>query len=176
MRTKRHVISLFSGAMGLDLGLEHAGFNTAVAVEINPRAAETIRLNKPHLPVIQRPIEDVSSGEILRSAGLKVGEACIVTGGPCCQSFSTAGKRESLAVSQGTLFRHFTRIVAETRPRFFVMENVKGILSAAVRHRSLNERGPGHPPMSRDEEFGSALKMILSELAKLNYYVVYGLL
>jgi DNA (cytosine-5)-methyltransferase 1 len=176
MAIDRSIISLFSGAMGLDLGLEEAGFRTAVAVELNEYAVKTVGLNKPRLPIIDRRIEHVSTREILQTARLKVGEACIVTGGPCCQSFSTVGKRASIGDPRGSLFREFKRVVAESMPRFFVMENVKGILSAAVRHRTLNDRGPGNPPLSADEQLGSALKAILAELAELNYYVVYGLL
>lgn len=165
--------------MGLDLGLESAqnGIRTAVALEINPIAVKTIRLNNPKLPVFNSPIENVSTAEILKAAGLNQGEAFAVTGGPCCQSFSTVGKRESLGdEKRGGLFRHFTRIVLEARPRFFIMENVKGVLSAAVRHRPLNERGPGWPPLSLEEEFGSALNVICDELAELNYHVIFSLL
>lgn len=172
------IISIFSGAMGLDLGLEAAGggLRTAVTVEINSNAAETIKLNRPTLPVFNRPIEQVSTEELLKAAGLKVGEAFAVIGGPCCQSFSTAGKRLSISdEKRGGLFRHFVRIVREARPRFFIMENVKGVLSAAISHRPLNKRGPGFPPLSGDEEFGSALKVICKELAQLGYSVIYNL-
>ena len=162
--------------MGLDLGLEDAGFKTAVTVETNKWAVATIESNRPKLPVIPRRIETVTSTELLTKGKLKAGEVCLVSGGPCCQSFSTAGKRGSLADSRGGLFREFTRIVSETKPRFFVMENVKGILSAAVKHRSLNDRGPGNPPLEPDEELGSALRVILKELGELGYYVIYGLL
>ena len=99
-----------------------------------------------------------------------------MSGGPCCQTFSTVGKRESLADSRGGLFRHFKRVVSGARPRFFIMENVKGILSAAVKHRPLKQRGPGHPPLCPDEELGSALRVICSELSELQYYVIFGLL
>jgi DNA (cytosine-5)-methyltransferase 1 len=176
--TDKAIISLFSGAMGLDLGIEAAGsgLRTAVAVEINAFAVKTIQLNRPKLPVINRPIQKVRTSEILDRAGLKTGQAFLVTGGPCCQSFSTAGKRESLAdKDRGGLFRHFKRVVRESRPRFFLMENVKGILSAAVRHRPLDKRGPGWPPLSRDEELGSALRVIRRELADLGYSVIFGL-
>jgi DNA (cytosine-5)-methyltransferase 1 len=176
MGNTRATVSLFSGAMGLDLGLEAAGFRTSVALEMNRTAVETIKLNKAQLPIIDKKIEDVKTKEILEKAGLKAADICIVTGGPCCQSFSTVGKRESISDKRGSLFRHFKRIVSEIRPRFFVMENVKGILSAAVRHRPLDNRGPGNPPLARDEEFGSALKVILRELTSLNYYIVIGLL
>lgn len=175
MAANRSIISLFSGAMGLDLGLEQAGFRTALAVEINKAAVQTIQLNKPRLPLLAKSVEQVTSAEILAAMKLKVGEPCLVTGGPCCQSFSTVGKRESFGNPRGNLFFQFKRIVAETKPRFFVMENVKGILSAAVRHRHLNDRGPGNKPLSQDEQLGSALKVILKELADLDYYVVFGL-
>jgi len=171
------VISLFSGAMGLDLGLEAAGFRTVVAVEINKFAVQTMQENKPDLPVIHRGIEDVSTNEILEKAGLKVGQATLVVGGPCCQSFSTAGKRQSISDERrGSLFKHFTRVVAEAQPRFFIMENVKGILSAAVKHRPLKQRGAGFPPLSSDEELGSALKVICAELDKLGYHTIYKLI
>lgn len=163
--------------MGLNLGLEAVGFRTAVALEKNKTAVETIRLNKgKDFPVIEKSIEDVKTEEILNLADMKPKEAFVLTGGPCCQSFSTAGKRQSLSdVKRGTLFRHFKRIVSEAKPRFFLMENVKGMLSAAIRHRPLDERGPGFPALSADEELGSALKVIREELAQLNYFVTFGL-
>jgi DNA (cytosine-5)-methyltransferase 1 len=171
------VISLFSGAMGLDLGLEAAGFRTAVTVEINPFAVRTMQENKPNLPVIHRGIEETSTQEILQKAGLKIGQATLVVGGPCCQSFSTAGKRQSISDERrGSLFKHFTRVVAEAKPRFFIMENVKGILSAAVRHRPLKQRGAGFSPLAQEEELGSALKVICAELDKLGYHTIYKLI
>jgi len=168
-------ISLFSGAMGLDLGLERARFRTVVAVEKNNAAIKTIKKNRPNIYVFEKSIEDVTPSEMLAKAGVGKGEITLVSGGPCCQSFSTVGNRGSLTDPRGGLFKFFTKVVAETQPRFFVMENVKGILSAAVRHRILNERGPGNPPLSPDEELGSALKVILNEFKLLNYSVSYGL-
>ena len=154
MPTDRNVVSLFSGVMGLDLGLEAAGFRTAVAVETNRYAVETLKANRPKLPIIHKAIEQVSSDEVLSRVGLSSKDVCVITGGPCCQSFSTVGSRGSIADPRGGLFRHFIRLVSEIRPRFFVMENVKGILSAAVKHRYLNERGAGNPPLHPDEDWG----------------------
>lgn len=170
------VISLFSGALGLDLGLEQAGFNLRVTVECDRFAAETIRQNRPDVAVIQKRLEEVPTKEILRLAGLERGEAAVVTGGPSCQAFSTAGQRGSMSDPRGTSFREFLRVVREARPRFFVMENVKGVLSAAIRHRPLNRRGPGHPPLDAEEQLGSALLQILRDLRKTGYYVVFDLL
>lgn len=170
------VISLFSGAMGLDLGLEQAGFKVVIAVECDAQAVETIRLNRPDLPIIHRKIEDVTTAEILKMAGLKRGGEFVVSGGPSCQSFSTAGQRRSLGDPRGGLFRHFVRVVEEAQPKFFIMENVKGMLSAAIMHRPLNERGPGFSKLKSDEELGSAFKVITQELRYLNYYTTFDVL
>ncbi|HZT67409.1 MAG TPA: DNA cytosine methyltransferase [Acidimicrobiales bacterium] len=176
LRPARGVVSLFSGAMGLDLGLESAGLQVRVAVEANKTAAATIRRNRPELPLIERSIENVSTEEILGAAGLEVGEALVVSAGPSCQTFSTAGRRQSLAEPRGTLFRHFLRVVSEAKPRFFVMENVRGILSAAVVHRPLAQRGPGHPPLVPEEQYGSAFELILAELRQTGYSVFFDLM
>lgn len=170
------VISLFSGAMGLDLGLERAGFRVAVALECNPFAIATIRANRPDLPLISRPIEEVSTEEILEAAGLNPGDPVVVAGGPSCQVFSTAGARGSLGDPRGELFEHFVRVVRESQPRFFVMENVRGLLSAAAQHRPLNQRGPGHPPLIADEELGSAFQVVAAHLRELRYYTVFDVL
>jgi DNA (cytosine-5)-methyltransferase 1 len=170
------VVSLFTGAMGLDLGLEKAGFRIAVALECNKYAVDTIRKNRPDLPIINRKIENVTTVELLEAAGLKRGEPFVVSGGPACQVFSTAGQRGSLEDPRGSMFREFVRVVREARPRFFVMENVRGLLSAAVRHRPLNRRGPGHPRLSSDEELGSALRVVVTDLKSLGYHIRFDLL
>jgi DNA (cytosine-5)-methyltransferase 1 len=173
---KKAIVSLFSGALGLDVGLEKAGFKIKVAVECNRFAAETIKLNRPDIRVLQRDIRQLSTNEILSAAGLKVGEPTILTGGPSCQTFSTAGSRKSLTDPRGGLFREFVRVVREAQPRFFVMENVRGILSAAVKHRPLAKRGPGYPALEPGELLGSALQVILEELRGLGYRTVFGIL
>jgi DNA (cytosine-5)-methyltransferase 1 len=77
---------------------------------------------------------------------------------------------------RGSLFIDFVRIIKEIEPRFFVMENVKGLLSAAIRHRPLNRRGISFPPLDGDEIPGSALKVVLAELKSLGYTVIYQIL
>jgi DNA (cytosine-5)-methyltransferase 1 len=173
---KFSIISLFSGALGLDLGLEQAGFKVQVAVERNKYAAETIRLNRPEVSVIEKDIHKVSTTEILELAKLKVGEATIVSAGPSCQTFSTAGSRNSFNDPRGGLFHEFIRIVKEAKPRFFVMENVPGMLSAAIKHRPLKQRGSGYPILKKDEELGSAFELILKELRKTGYYITFDVL
>lgn len=164
-------ISLFSGAMGLDLGLEQAGLDVKVCQDIDPIACATMRLNGcAKLKVLEGDLRKISSSEILRAANLKKGEVFLVAGGPPCQSFSTAGRRESIADPRGGLFREFLRVVDETRPRFFLMENVKGLISAAVRHRPLHLRNGDLAP---EEELGSAFRLILSEFARIGYSFIY---
>lgn len=170
------VVSLFSGAMGLDLGLEAAGLAIAVAVECDPVAVQTIKLNKPRLPVIPKRIEDVPTSEIRRVGKIKRGDTLIVVGGPSCQAFSTAGQRRSFEDPRGQMFREFIRVVRELKPRFFVMENVRGLLSAALKHRPLAKRGPGYPHLTPQEELGSAFEKVAAELKKLGYYVTFDLL
>jgi len=170
------VVSLFSGAMGLDLGLERAGMRIAVAVECNKSAVETIKLNRPDLPLFKDRLENVTTEELLAKGGLEQGGSFVVSGGPSCQAFSTAGQRGSLGDPRGGLFREFLRVVEEARPRFFIMENVRGLLSAAVKHRPLNRRGPGHPPLEPDEELGSALRVVVDDLKVLGYHVKFDVL
>jgi DNA (cytosine-5)-methyltransferase 1 len=179
-------ISLFTGAYGLDLGLEQAGFHTVTVVEKDCDATKTITLNRPFLQesAIPREIQNVSSQELLQEGGrvfnlgraLQPGEVDLVTGGPPCQPFSTAGKRGSVMDPRGSLFMDFIRIVKEVQPRFFLMENVKGLLSAPLRHRPINQRGKDYPPLEPDEMPGSALKVVLSEMKNIGYNVVYNLL
>lgn len=121
------IISLFSGAGGLDIGFSMAGFKTAVAVEIDPSCCDTLRTNMPDLPIINKSITEVSSSEILKAGGLKIGEAALVIGGPPCQSFSLAGMRKGLEDDRGKLLFEFVRVVRETLPLGFVLENVKGL-------------------------------------------------
>ena len=121
------VISLFSGAGGLDIGFENAGFEIAVAVEIDSACCDTLRCNRPAMPIINKSVTDVSGQEILDAANLQLGEAALVIGGPPCQSFSLAGLRKGLEDDRGKLLFEFVRIVRETLPKGFVLENVKGM-------------------------------------------------
>lgn len=170
------MVSLFTGAMGLDLGLEKAGFRTAVAVECNREAIATIRTNRPEVPLIDRAIGEVKTEQILEAGGLDVGTVSLLAAGPSCQSFSTAGTRGSLKVKSGLLLYEFIRVVKEAQPDFFILENVRGLLSAAIKHRPLRGRGPGCPPLDGDEELGSAFRSVAERLRNLGYSVVFDVL
>lgn len=123
------VISLFSGAGGMDIGFVKAGFTLAVAVEQDPSCCNTLRKNRPNLTVIEGDITEIKTDEILSKGNLKPLEAALVVGGPPCQSFSLAGKRMGLDDSRGMLVLEFARVVHETLPKAFIMENVKGMLN-----------------------------------------------
>jgi DNA (cytosine-5)-methyltransferase 1 len=124
-------ISLFSGAGGLDLGVEAAGYRVAAAVEIDHDAADTMEKNFDGLVslVIRRSILDVPTKEILRAAGLKGRERPdLLVGGPPCTPFSKSGfwlewKRAGLD-PDASLLQAYTRVLAEARPAAFILENV----------------------------------------------------
>lgn len=179
-------ISLFSGAFGLDLGLEQAGFHTVSVVEIDPDCTKTIALNRPHLyeSAVPRDVRDVTAQMLLEEGGralgigrpLQPGEVDLVTGGPPCQSFSTVGKRGSILDPRGSLFMDFVRLVRGIQPRCFMMENVRGLLSAPIRHRPHSQRGQGYLPLEPDEMRGAALVLVLAELKSLGYEIFYSLI
>jgi DNA (cytosine-5)-methyltransferase 1 len=123
------LISLFSGAGGMDIGFSQAGFETAVAVEFDPSCCKTLRINMPNVPIIEGDINDIQSSEILEKAKLKPLEADVLVGGPPCQSFSLAGKRKGLNDPRGKLVWEYFRVVRDTLPKVFVMENVKGMVN-----------------------------------------------
>jgi DNA (cytosine-5)-methyltransferase 1 len=160
-------VSLFSGAMGLDLGLEKAGFKTILAIEIDRSACETIRANRPRINVLRADIRMLSAGDILRAAGVSPGEIDLVSGGPDCQAFSTIGKRRSLEDPRGLLVKDFLRLVKGIRPKFFLMENVRGILSAPI-SRKGRKRSQSAP--------GSLFASLLKEIGRLGYKYSWSLL
>lgn len=132
-RTRRgpSVISLYTGVGGLDFGLEAAGFRTAVALEIDPTACSTLRLNRDW-PLIADDIHGVNSHEILKVAGLKVGEADLLVGGPPCQPFSKSGywaRGDSARLDdpRADTLSAFLRVLRDAKPRVFLIENVPGL-------------------------------------------------
>ncbi len=122
------VIDLYAGAGGLSLGATRAGFTVSAAVEFDKFAIESHSQNFPYVTHLDNDIAKLSGSALLMRAGLKKGELDGLIGGPPCQGFSTMGKRQ-LDDSRNDLFGHFMRLVDETRPAFFLAENVPGILN-----------------------------------------------
>lgn len=123
-------ISLFSGIGGLDFGFEEAGFETRVALEIDRYACRTMRLNRSW-EVIEDDINKVSSATVLEQAGLVPGEADMLIGGPPCQPFSKSsywvrGDALRLDDPRADTLTGYLRILRDTRPRVFLLENVYG--------------------------------------------------
>lgn len=155
-------ISLFSGAMGLDLGLIDAGIDIAVCQDYDLTCVKTINANNHK--VIAGDIRGIEPETILSQAGMTFGEPFLICGGPPCQPFSTAGKRLGINDPRGSLFKEFVRMIDTIRPRFFIMENVKGLMSSMLK----DEKG-----LSTTTK---VLDIILDEFQKLNYKTVYGIL
>lgn len=166
----RDVISLFSGAMGLDIGLKKAGLNVVIGQDFDESCVKTMQVNGHN--VLGGDIREIDPRKLLELTGRSVGEPFLICGGPPCQPFSTAGKRLGINDPRGSLFMDFIRMIDYIRPRFFVMENVKGIMSAPLKHVPLAERDENDP----DQRLGTVLDVILSEFDKLGYKTVYGVL
>lgn len=168
--SNRDVISLFSGAMGLDIGLQEAGLNVVIGQDFEPACVKTMRANGHN--VLGGDIREIHPQTLLDMTGLNVGEPFMICGGPPCQPFSTAGKRLGINDPRGSLFMDFIRMIDYIRPRFFVMENVKGIMSSPLKHVPTEERDENDP----EQKLGTVLDVILSEFNKLGYKTVYGVL
>lgn len=127
MSKKPKIIDLFAGAGGFSLGAARAGMQVVSSVEIDPFANETHTRNFPSTKHLGIDISTLHGSDLLALSGLKQGELDGLIGGPPCQGFSTIGRRDPND-RRNSLFGHYIRLVAETRPRFFVAENVPGIL------------------------------------------------
>ena len=169
-RDNRDVISLFSGAMGLDIGLEKAGLNVVIGQDFEESCVKTMQANGHK--VLGGDIREIKPEDLLTMTGLSVGEPFAICGGPPCQPFSTAGKRLGINDPRGSLFMDFIRMIDYIRPRFFVMENVKGIMSSPLKHVPMSERDDSDP----EQRLGTVLDVILAEFDKLGYKTVYGIL
>lgn len=141
------IISLFTGAGGLDLGFKKAGFNTIWANEYDSTIWETFEHNFPETPLDKRSIVDVPTTDIPFADG--------IVGGPPCQSWSEAGAGRGINDKRGQLFFEYVRLLRDKQPTFFLAENVSGILN------------PKH-----DEAF----KDILKQFEEAGYNVSYKLL
>jgi DNA (cytosine-5)-methyltransferase 1 len=166
-------VSLFTGAGGLDIGLEGAGFRAVSAVECDPDCVRTLELNQRErhpIPggghylsstrVLARPVEDIT-GSDLRPPSMDCDWVPdLMAGGPPCQPFSSSGKMLSVDDPRGRLFEHFVRLAGEVRPRLILFENVRGLVTA---------RGPQGEP-------GEALHMVKEAFEKLGYATTFQLL
>jgi DNA (cytosine-5)-methyltransferase 1 len=122
-------VELFAGAGGLALGIEQAGFDTLVLIEFNKDAAATLRANRPAWNVICDDIANLTPYNLPDVFGIPVGELDMLSGGAPCQPFSYAGKGLGLDDARGTLFYHYAVFLEKLRPKTFLFENVRGLLT-----------------------------------------------
>ena len=120
---RRRAVDLFCGTGGFSRGAHAAGFNVAAGFDIDPILTSSFKTNFPDTNLVLRDLSRVSGGDLVRHAG---GPIDLIFGGPPCQGFSAIGRRRKDDVRR-TLVSHFFRLVAEARPRAFVMENVQGL-------------------------------------------------
>lgn len=168
---KHRSISLFSGAGGLDLGLEMAGWHTAYASDHDPQAVATLSANAglqfeggrkafDGTYIEKADVIELTANDILAKSGLRRGEIPLLAGGPPCQSWSSAGHQLGFNDPRGRLFDDFVRIANGLDARWLLLENVRGLLTA---------RGPDGNP-------GSALALIRECLLKAGYQTTVELL
>jgi DNA (cytosine-5)-methyltransferase 1 len=117
---KMKIVSFFAGAGGLDLGFQKAGFDVIWANEYDKEIWETYEKNHEHTILDKRSIVDIPSSEVPDCDG--------IIGGPPCQSWSEAGSKRGITDKRGQLFYEFMRILADKKPKFFLAENVSGML------------------------------------------------
>lgn len=173
------VLSLFSGAGGLDLGLRLAGWPVLAQVEMEPDCVATLQAEaikaRRKTQCFRARIEEIDPRRLRRQLGLKAGQLGLIAGGPPCQPFTTTGLRQGIHDRRASsAFPSYLKYVEELMPEALLLENVDGMLSAALRHRPLRERGTDSPKMAWEERKGSFLYWFLCKLAALGYSVAWG--
>ena len=169
IQSNRNYVSLFSGAMGLDIGIERAGFHCVVCNEIDPLAVKTIKLNRPNLPVISTSVEEVTLKSLSVHAGFDVTGIDLIVGGPPCQAFSVFGQRKGLNDRRGRMIFEFLRLIDEVRPKAFLMENVRGLHSMSIIPKGMESEGEDILP--EQTEPGSLLRELIKSFEKIGYRV-----
>lgn len=126
-------LSFFSGAMGMDLGMEAAGVKVLCAAEVDKSCRATIALNRPRLPLLS-DVSKLDAAAVRSAANLTASAKIdVVYGGPPCQAFSTAGKQRGFDDARGNVFLDFLGLAADLDPTYVVIENVRGLLYAPAK-------------------------------------------
>ncbi len=143
-KRKLKAIDLFAGAGGFSLGLQQAGIDVVAAVEKDKWCCDTLKRNKatafPKMKIIQADICSLSGEYLLEQVGLAKGQLDMLVGGPPCQGFTYASSRRSPNDPRSKLMWQFIRMVKEMQPRFFCIENVRGLLSFKDFFRDILKR------------------------------------
>lgn len=167
-------LSFFSGAMGMDIGLEKAGIHMLLACESDKICRRTIIANRPGIGLIG-DIWKYDAAQIREFAGLnQLDDIDVMVGGPPCQAFSTAGARRGFNDERGNALLRYVDLIIEMKPRFAVIENVRGLLSAPIVHTPHAERGDNWRPDVKNTS-GGALMYVLDLLRNAGYAVSFNL-
>lgn len=141
MKAKIKAIELFAGAGGMALGLQQAGLDVVAAVENDKSCVETLKANKakafPNMNIIQADITTLTGEFILNKVGLAKGQLDVLSGGPPCQGFSYSSSRRSVNDPRSKMMWQYIRMVKEIQPRYFVIENVRGLMNFKDFFRTL---------------------------------------
>ena len=157
-------LSFFSGAMGLDIGMKNGGIHALLACEFNKYCRMTINKNEPDMALIG-DINNYETEDILRLAKIPKGrQVDVIFGGPPCQAFSTAGARRALDDERGNVFLRYIEVIEKIRPRYVVIENVRGLLSAPYPYKNIEK------PIK-----GGALCIIMDRLKEAGYTISFEL-
>ena len=127
-----NVIGLFTGCGGSSLGFHYSGYKELLAIDNEPNATATFKLNFPNIPVITGDITKITGKEIMKRTGIKKGDLYCLQGSPPCQGFSTSGDRK-IGDIRNQLYKDMARIVNDLQPKIFVMENVSGMVKSYMK-------------------------------------------
>jgi DNA (cytosine-5)-methyltransferase 1 len=177
----RPIISFFSGALGLDIGLHQGGLQSLSMNEYDPIACRTARTNLGRIygergpRVYECDIRTLSPSGLCADLQIEPEQLFAIVGGPPCQAFSTAGHRLGLNDERGNVFLHFVELIVALRPKYAIFENVRGLLSAPFVHRPHDQRGKGFAPLADEEKPKGALLHILRRLEAGGYKTTFNL-
>jgi len=133
VKKKLKAIELFAGAGGMALGLQMGGLDVVAAVENNKSCVETLQANKatafPNMEIIQADISKITGKYILDKVGLAKGELDVLSGGPPCQGFTFASSKRSPNDPRSQMMWQYIRMLKEIKPRYFIIENVPGLIN-----------------------------------------------
>lgn len=160
-------LSFFSGAMGLDLGMEKAGIHALLACEFEKSCRKTIGYNRPGMALIG-DINKYSAEDVRKMAKIPDDrEIDVMFGGPPCQAFSTAGNRKGFEDQRGNVFLTYLDLAAELRPKILVIENVRGLMSTPY---FIDPENPDSKIIK-----GAALRFIVKKIKEMGYSVSFNL-
>lgn len=129
-------VSVFSGAGGLDIGLQRAGWDCLYATDFDKHAVQTLKLNAAagrfhgDGVIRQADIRDLTGGDMLSDMGKRRGDIALLAGGPPCQSWSSAGHQLGFSDPRGRLFEDYLRVAKDLDVRWLLFENVRGLITA----------------------------------------------